>query len=41
MTLQSTGEPEDSVSGGSLLARITVAAIGIAALVLLWNRLTD
>ena len=41
VTLQSTGEPEDSLSGGSLLAGIIVIAIGIAALVLLWNRLTD
>ena len=41
VTLQSTGEPDQSLSGGAVLAGLIVVAIGIAALVFLWNRLTD
>jgi hypothetical protein len=40
VTLQATGEPEQTLSGGAVLAGILVVGIGIAALVLLWRRLS-
>jgi hypothetical protein len=41
VTLQSTGEPESSLSGGTVLVGLIVIALGIAAVTWLWNRLTD
>jgi hypothetical protein len=41
VTLQSTGEPEQAMSGGAVLAGIIVIGLGIAALVLLWKRLSS
>jgi hypothetical protein len=40
VTLQSTGQPEQTLTGGAVLAGIIVVGIGIAALVLLWKRLS-
>jgi hypothetical protein len=40
VTLQSTGEPEQTLSGGAVLAGIIVVGLGIAALMLLWKRLS-
>jgi hypothetical protein len=40
VTLQSTGEPEQAMSGGAVLAGIIVIGLGIAALMLLWKRLS-
>jgi hypothetical protein len=40
VTLQSTGEPEQVMSGGAVLAGIIVIGLGIAALMLLWKRLS-
>jgi hypothetical protein len=41
VTLQSTGEPEATLSGGTVLVGLIVIAFGFAALVWLWKRLTD
>jgi hypothetical protein len=41
VTLQSTGEPQQTLSGGAVLAGIIVVGLGIAALVLVWKRLSS
>jgi hypothetical protein len=41
VTLQSTGEPRQTLTGEAVVAGMIVIAIAISALVLLWKRLTD